>query len=147
MDSFAFSLLFVGFLLLTLALRFWLDVRQIRHVQAHRNLVPTQFSQSLTLAAHQKAADYSVAKTRFDLLSLFVNAAVLIGFTLLGGLQYLSSTLLHFFNPGMTYQIALLAGFSLVTAIIGLPFDYYRQFVLEEKFGFNKMTFGLFVSD
>jgi STE24 endopeptidase len=116
-------------------------------VHAHRNAVPPQFAEKIPLAAHQKAADYTVARSRFGLLTMFVNTAVLLGFTLLGGLQWLSVAIVNITGPGMTYQIALLAAFAAVSGIIDLPFEYYRQFVLEARFGFNKMTPMLFISD
>ncbi|MGV3742638.1 MAG: M48 family metallopeptidase [Burkholderiaceae bacterium] len=147
MDSASFSFLFIAFLLITVLVRFWLGSRHIRHVLRHRNQVPAQFEQKIPLAAHQKAADYAIAKTKFGLVSLLINSAVLIGFTLLGGLQWLSVKILGVTGPGMAYQLALLAGFAVVSGIIDLPFSYYRQFVLEQKFGFNKMTPGLFVTD
>ncbi|WP_019141548.1 M48 family metallopeptidase [Noviherbaspirillum massiliense] len=147
MYSLAFSLLFVAFLALTLLVRFWLASRHIRHVLAHRHAVPAEFADRIPLDAHQKAADYTVAKTKLGLLELLVHTAVLIGFTLLGGLQLLSTTLLGITGPGMTYQIALLAAYAVITSVIDLPFDYYRQFILEEKFGFNKMTRRLFFTD
>ena len=147
MYSLAFSILFVSFLVLTLLVRFWLASRHIRHVLAHRAAVPAEFAEKIPLAAHQKAADYTVAKTKFGLLGLFVNTAVLIGFTLLGGLQWLSTTLFGITGPGMTYQLALLASFAVISGVIDLPFDYYRQFSLEQRFGFNKMTPGLFFGD
>ena len=81
------------------------------------------------------------------LVLLVVNAAVLIGFTLLGGLQWLSINLISFTGPGMLYQIGLIAAVAVISEIIDLPLDYYKQFRLEEKFGFNKMTPGLFFSD
>jgi STE24 endopeptidase len=147
MVSQVFSVLFVGFLAVTLAVRFWLGSRHIRHVLAHRNAVPSQFAEKVPLEAHQKAADYTVAKTKFGLLLLLVNTGVLIGFTLLGGLQWLSSVLMGITGPGMTYQLGLLIAFAVISGAIDLPFDYYKQFVLEAKFGFNKMTPGLFVAD
>jgi STE24 endopeptidase len=147
MDSASFTFLFIGFLLITVLVRFWLGSRHIRHVLRHRNQVPAQFAQKIPLSAHQKAADYTVAKTKFGLITLLVNSAVITGFTLLGGLQWLSVKVLGLTGPGMGYQIALLAAFALVSGIIDLPFGYYKQFVLEQKFGFNKMSFGLFVAD
>jgi STE24 endopeptidase len=147
MSSLAFSVLFVSFLGVTVLLRFWLSSRHIRHVVAHRHAVPAEFAEKIPLHAHQKAADYTVARTKLGMLSLMVNTVVLIGFTLLGGLQWLSVTLFKMTGPGMTYQLALLASFGLISALIELPFDYYKQFVLEAKFGFNKMTLGLFISD
>ncbi|MEC5216501.1 STE24 endopeptidase [Actimicrobium sp. GrIS 1.19] len=147
MYSLGFSILFVGFVLVTLAMRFWLASRQLRHVAAHRAAVPAQFAEKIPLAAHQRAADYTSAKTRFGLLQLLVSTAVLIGFTLLGGLQALSALLPPFIGTGMVYQLGLLVAFALISGLIDLPFDYYKQFVLEQRFGFNKMTRGLFFAD
>ncbi len=147
MSSAAFSVLFAAFVIITLAVRFWLGARHMRHVMKHSNAVPSQFAEKVPLSAHQKAAAYTIAKTRLGLLMLVVNTAVLIGFTLLGGLQWLSVAILNLAGPGMTYQIGLLIAFAAISGIIDLPFDYYKQFVLEEKFGFNKMTPGLFFAD
>lgn len=147
MSSLAFSVLFVGFLVVTLIVRFWLGSRHIRHVIAHRSAVPAEFAEKIPLHAHQKAADYTVARTKLGLVTLLVNAGVLIGFTLLGGLQWLAVTLFSLTGPGMLHQLALLAAFAVISGLVELPFDYYKQFVLEAKFGFNKMTLGLFISD
>ncbi|GIZ50669.1 M48 family metallopeptidase [Noviherbaspirillum aridicola] len=147
MSSITFSALFVSFLVATLALRFWLGSRHIRHVLAHRGAVPAEFAEKIPLGAHQKAADYTVARTQFGLFSLLFNAAVLIGFTLLGGLQWLSNAVFQLTGGGMTYQIGLIAAFAIISGLLDLPFEYYRQFVLEARFGFNKMSIGLFVSD
>ncbi|HEX2530773.1 MAG TPA: M48 family metallopeptidase [Burkholderiaceae bacterium] len=147
MSSLAFSVLFASFLALTIIVRFWLGSRHIRHILAHRGAVPAQFAERIPLSAHQKAADYTIAKTKLGLLIMLVNAAVLIGFTLLGGLQWLSVEVLKLAGPGMTYQIGLIVAFAIISGLIDLPFEYYKQFVLEAKFGFNKMTPGLFVAD
>ena len=147
MDPQSFSLLFASFVLATLMVKMWLSTRHIRYVAQHRAAVPEQFAQKIPLAAHQKAADYTIAKTQLKLVLLVVNAAVLIGFTLLGGLQWLSINLISFTGPGMLYQIGLIAAVAVISEIIDLPLDYYKQFRLEEKFGFNKMTPGLFFSD
>jgi STE24 endopeptidase len=147
MSSYAFSVLFVSLLAVSVIVRFWLASRHIRHVLARRNAVPVQFAEKIPLAAHQKAADYTVAKTKLGLVTLLVNTAVLIGFTLLGGLQWLSVAVLNLTGPGMTYQIGLLVAFAAISGLISLPFDYYKQFVLEARFGFNKMTLGLFIAD
>jgi STE24 endopeptidase len=147
MLSSAFSVLFVVFLLLTLGLRYWLARRHIRHVLRHRAQVPAEFAEKIPLSAHQKAADYTVAKTRFGLAGALWNTLVLTGFTLLGGLQALSTALLHVAGPGMVYQILLIVAFAVVSGALDLPFSYYRQFVLEGRFGFNKMTLGLWIVD
>ncbi|MRX10683.1 M48 family metalloprotease [Pseudoduganella sp. FT25W] len=147
MYSLAFSILFVSFIILTLLVRFWLASRQLRHVLAHRSAVPAEFAEKIPLAAHQKAADYTIARTQYGLLTLLVNTAVLVGFTLLGGLQWLSLQIFQVTGPGMTYQLALLAAFAVISGVIDLPFDYYKQFSLEQRFGFNKMSKGLFFGD
>ena len=149
MYSLAFSVLFVAFFVLTLILRFWLANRHIRHVVANRGAVPAEFTASIPLAAHQKAADYTVAKTKLGLFGLLFSSFVLIGFTLMGGLQWLAVTLLPLFGggPGITYQIALIVAFGAISGLLDLPFDYYRQFVLEQRFGFNKMTLKLWLAD
>jgi len=147
MSSLAFSVLFVVFFVLTLSLRFWLAQRQIRHVLRKRASVPAEFAPKVSLETHQKAADYTVAKTRFGIAALLWGALVLIGFTLLGGLQALSSALLPVAGPGMLHQILLVVAFAAISGVLDLPFDYYRQFVLEARFGFNKMTPGLWLAD
>ncbi|MES2758729.1 MAG: M48 family metallopeptidase [Pseudomonadota bacterium] len=147
MYSLAFSVLFVGFFVLTLILRFWLANRHVRHVLAHRAQVPAEFASSIPLPAHQKAADYTVAKTKLGLVSLLFSSTVLIGFTLLGGLQWLAMTLAPLTGAGMVFQISLLVAFAVISGLLDLPFDYYRQFVLEQRFGFNKMTIKLWLAD
>jgi STE24 endopeptidase len=147
MSSLGFSVLFVVFFALTLGVRFWLANRHIRHVLRHRASVPAEFAPKVPLAAHQKAADYTVAKTRLGIVSMLWGGAVLIGFTLLGGLQALSMALLGLTGPGMLHQMALVVAFAVVSTLLSLPFDWYRQFVLEQRFGFNKMTPGLWVAD
>jgi len=147
MDPYSFSLLFAAFLIATLGTKLWLASRHIQHIQRHRDAVPEQFAAKIPLAAHQKAADYTIAKTRLKIALLVVNAVVLVGFTLLGGLQWLSELLTPAFGVGMLYQLALVAAVSIISSVIDLPLDYCKQFTLEERFGFNKMTPGLFFSD
>jgi STE24 endopeptidase len=147
MSSLGFSYLFAAFLLATLGLRWWLAMRHIRHVARNRAAVPAEFTAQVPLAAHQKAADYTLAKTRFGIASLLWNGLVLVGFTLFGGLQALSTWVLHLTGPGMLHQIGLVVAFALVSGALDLPFGWYRQFVLEQRFGFNKMNPGLWVAD
>lgn len=147
MDPYSFSLLFAAFLIATLGTKLWLASRHIQHIQRHRGAVPEQFAAKIPLAAHQKAADYTITKTKLKITLLVVNAVVLVGFTLLGGLQWLSELLTPAFGVGVAYQLALVAAVSIISSVIDLPIDYYKQFTLEERFGFNKMTPGLFFSD
>ena len=147
MNTVSFSFLFAAMLLATLGVKLWLSARQLRHVAQHRDHVPAQFAQKIPLAAHQKAADYTIAKTQFNMILLVVNTAVLVGFTLLGGLQWLSEQISYLAGDGMVYQLGLIVAVMLISSVIDLPFDYYKQFTLEEKFGFNKMKPALFFTD
>jgi STE24 endopeptidase len=141
------TLAFAAFLLASLAVRFWLASRQVRHVAAHRDEVPQAFREKVTLAAHQKAADYTIAKARFGMLEMAFAAAVLVGWTLLGGLDALNRWLLDGMGAGMTQQLALIAAFIVIGGAIDLPFTLYSTFVIEERFGFNKMTWRLWLVD
>lgn len=143
----AWSFTFAAVLLLGLLLRLWLASRQIRHVARHREAVPTPFAQRISLAAHRRAADYTVVKTRFGLLEMAWSAAVLLGWTLLGGLDALNRVLMEALGSGMLQQLALLAGFVLINGLAELPVSLYKTFVIEQRFGFNRMTARLWLSD
>jgi STE24 endopeptidase len=145
--SFILTLVFAVALGAGLLVKFWLASRQIRHVARYRDSVPFAFSQTVTLAAHRKAADYTVAKARFGLLEMALGAAVLLGWTLLGGLQALNQLLLSWLGGGMLQQLALLAVFALIGGLIDLPMTLYQTFVIEQRYGFNKMTPGLWLAD
>ncbi len=145
--SYLLTLAFAGFLIAGLGVKFWLASRQIRHVAGHRDKVPPAFSGTVTLPAHQKAADYTIAKTRFGLVELAFGAVVLLGWTLLGGLDGLNLALRAWVGTGMWQQLALLACFALIGGALELPLTLYQTFVLEERFGFNKMRLRLWLAD
>jgi STE24 endopeptidase len=134
-------------LAISTTLKVWLSIRQARHVALHRNKVPTAFSQNVPLSAHRKAADYTIAKTRTGLLEITMGVIVLVAWTLLGGLSALNSALLQWLGGGMIQQIALLASFVLISGLLDLPLALYQTFVIEECFGFNKMTLRLWLID
>jgi STE24 endopeptidase len=144
------TLIFIAALLGSLVLKFWLATRQMRHVAGHRDTVPPAFAATIPLAAHQKAADYTLAKGRFGLLSTAFGAAVLLGWTLLGGLDVLNVAVRDATQErlgGMGYQLALLAAFALVGGLLDLPFELYSTFRIEQRFGFNRMTWRLYLAD
>jgi len=145
--SLALTLLFAAALLLGLALKLWLATRQIRHVAQHRDRVPQPFTSQVALAAHQKAADYTIAKVRFALIETAVSTIALLGWTLLGGLDALNQALLIAIGPGLPHQLALVACFAGIGGLIELPLSWYRTFVLEERYGFNQTTPKLWLSD
>jgi STE24 endopeptidase len=150
MESTILSWVFTGALLLSMGLKLWLSGRQIRHVAAHQNQVPPAFAGKIELSEHQKAARYSVAKSRFSILALAFGSACLVGWTLLGGLgamnMYLAQTLQITWGD-MAYQLALIGCFVLVSSMLDLPLDLYNTFWLEQKFGFNRTTAKLYCTD
>ena len=142
----SFSTAFLLALTLMVGIRLWLSQRQIAHVTTHRSTVPAQFKDRLELAAHQKAADYTVAQTRFGRLALASEIVVLLAFTFGGGLQALHD-LWSGHVDGLTYGVALIFSVMAISSLVDLPFALYRQFVIEQQFGFNRMTLKLFLTD
>ncbi|NML85061.1 M48 family metallopeptidase [Polaromonas sp.] len=148
--SLVFTLLFAAVLALGLLIRFYLASRQIRHVARRRDEVPAAFASSISLASHQKAADYTIAKSRFGILEMAFGAAVLLGWTLLGGIDALNRALTNSALAdygSLVPQLALLAAFGFISGLLDLPFTLYTTFRLEDRFGFNKMTFKLWLTD
>jgi STE24 endopeptidase len=142
--------LFVVALLASLVAKLWLATRQMRHVAAHRAAVPAAFSARVSLQAHQRAADYTIAKARFGLLTTAFAAALLLGWTLLGGLDALNGWVRDAVLPwggGLLYQLALLCAFVLIGASIDLPFEWWSTFRIEQRFGFNRSSGRLFAAD
>ena len=149
MDAHLVTMLFVGLVVIATGLQLWLTRRQIRHVQQHRAAVPSAFSGSISLEAHQKAADYTAARQNFSLVRLALSLLMLIGWTLLGGLETLNSALQPFGIAlgGLGYQVALVFVFSLIGGLIELPLDWYSHFRIEQRFGFNRMSLALWLTD
>ncbi|MGM9428213.1 M48 family metallopeptidase [Hydrogenophaga sp. MI9] len=146
-SSLAFTYVFCALLVGGLVVRTLLSSRQIRHVARHREQVPAPFAATIHLDAHRKAADYTIAKARFGMVEAAVEAALLLGWTLLGGLDALNRVLLSWMAPGLLQQLVLLGAFALVGALLTLPMGWWATFRLEEKFGFNKMSLGLWLAD
>ena len=141
---------FAAALMLSLAVKLWLATRQMRHVAAHRDRVPAAFAASVTPQAHRKAAEYTLAKGRFGLLATAFGSAVLLGWTLLGGLDALNLGLRDWLLPrygAMAYQLALLAAFALIGGLLELPLEWYGTFRVEQRHGFNRMSLGLWLGD
>ena len=137
-------------LVASLLVKFWLSSRQVRHVALHRAQVPAPFADTITLESHQRAADYTIAKLRFGMVSTAVGGAVLLGWTLLGGLDALNAWLVEAWLPSLGplgYQLALLAAFSVIGAVIELPLELWNTFRLEQRHGFNRMTLKLWLGD
>jgi STE24 endopeptidase len=131
----------------SLALRLWLARRQVAFVAAHRDAVPPAFASSIGLAAHRKAADYTIAKQHLGVVETLIDALVLIGMTLGGGLALLLRWTGALDIASIWRDVLLLAGVGVVGAVIGLPFSWYRTFRLEARFGFNRTTLRLWLLD
>ncbi len=142
-----FTAIFCTLLVVGLVTRTVLLSRQIRHVARHRGAVPAAFAATISTEAHQKAANYTIAKTRFGLLETALEAAILLGWTLLGGLHWLNQSLLAALGGGMLQQLALVGAFVLIGGLITLPLAWWSTFRIEERFGFNKMTLGFWIGD
>ena len=131
---------------LTFGGRLLLAGRQIRHVRAHRDAVPAEFAERIALASHQKAADYTIDRTRTGMLGTAIEAGVLLVFTLGGGLAWLHG----FWSArldGLSYGVAMIFSLTFISGLIDLPLSLYRQFVIEARYGFNRMSLGLFFTD
>ena len=134
-------------LLANLLTKLWLSGRQVRHVAQHRTAVPAAFANTISLDAHQKAADYTLAKSRVGLIDMGLDAVLIMGWTLLGGLDALNQLTLNGLGPGLTQQLVLVVSFALIGGVIGLPLTLYQTFGIEQRFGFNHTTPALWVSD
>ena len=146
--AFTLTFIFIGLLILTTLTRLWLGSRQISHVQANRAQVPAAFAADISLESHQKAADYSSAKTRLVLIEVVVQALLLLAFTLGGGLQWLDDTWRNVLQNHEIIRGALvICSAMLISALIDIPFEYYKTFTVDERFGFNKMTQAMFFGD
>jgi STE24 endopeptidase len=144
----AFTWIFLGALGASAATRLWLALRQVRSVRAHRARVPAPFGDSIPLAAHQKAADYTDARVRFGMLDIVVGALVLLVLTLGGGIDWIAQQWATLFDAGgIAHGIALMVSVVALLALVDLPLEIYRVFGIEARFGFNRMTAALFVAD
>lgn len=142
------AIVFVVLLFATTLTRLWLGSRHISYVQANRKQVPTAFAGNISLEAHQKAADYSAAKTRLALIEVVVQGLLLLALTLGGGLQLIDDAWRNVLADSTIIRGALVICSALfISSLIDLPFEYFKTFNIDEKFGFNKMTRSMFFSD
>jgi STE24 endopeptidase len=144
----AFTWTFLAALAASTATRLWLAARQARHVRAHRDAVPASFAGAIELGAHQKAADYTVAKTRLGMVDACFSVLIVLALTLGGVLQWLSDAWARVAPPfGIVHGTLLVVSVVALLALLELPITLVRTFVIEERFGFNRMTLRLFIAD
>ncbi len=144
----ALTITFISLVAITTLIRLWLSSRHIKHVQANKHAVPNAFSETITLESHQKAADYTAAKSQLGLLDAIIGAVILLAFTVGGGLQWIDDQWRMFFpDQEMVRGALVICSALLVSSLIDLPIDYYKTFTIDERFGFNKMTPSMFFAD
>lgn len=143
----ALTIAFVLALACGTALRLWLSARQTAAVRAHRGQVPAPFASEIELAAHQRAADYTLARTRLDAWELLVEAVVVLALTLGGGIAAIDAAWRRTHWAELWVGTAVVLSVLAVTALIGLPFSLWRTFRIEARFGFNRMTLALYCVD
>lgn len=142
-----FTLLFVFSVLISFFVQLWLSKRHLHHVQQHKNSVPEAFNQSVTLEAHQKAAEYTLTKTRFELFELTLGTLLLFLWTLGGGLEFIDQQVRSLGFDQIWSGVIFIFGVSILMAIIDLPSGLYQTFKIEQRFGFNRITLKLFFID
>ena len=147
MNPFQFSALFISALILTTIAQMWLARRHLAHIHAHRSEVPSNFREQIDLSAHQKAADYTSAKTRLTMLSAPFNALLLLIFTLGGGVQWIADLWLSTFTNSLIQGLMIILTVLLLSSLLEMPFSLYRTFVIEARYGFNKMTLAMYLVD
>lgn len=147
MTATTLTILFLVFLLAGATIRVWLATRQISHVVAHRDQVPEAFVEKIGLRSHQRAADYTVQRTRLKMATGLFDVVILLWLTLGGGLSWFDTQLMALISNDLARQVTLIAAVVAVLSALQLPFTIYRQFKLEAKFGFNRMTPSLFIAD
>jgi len=141
-----FSWLFIALLACDTLLKFYLNTRQRNSITKYFNLVPTAFNQQISLPEHQKAGNYSLAKLKLGQAELLFSVILLLLFTFGGGIN-LFVKLSAFSNYNLTSQVGTIVLYSVISSLLHLPFSYYSTFKIEQEFGFNKMTIGLFITD
>jgi STE24 endopeptidase len=142
-----FRWIFLITLGLTFISKLILNARQATHIAEHRTAVPEEFSDSISLDAHHKAADYSRTKLRFGRWHELYDNALLLVWTLGGGLALLDTLVTRFsWSPLMT-GITVIIALMLISSVLSLPFSWYSTFNIEAKYGFNKSTPKIFWMD
>ncbi len=147
MTATQFTYIFIIALLVSTFTKLWLARRHLSHVATHRAQVPDAFSSKISMDDHQKAADYTSAKTRFSVWGLAYDAVLLLAFTLGGMIQWVAVHCNDWFSSPLLQGMATMVFILILNSALEAPFNWYRTFVIEAKYGFNKMTLKLYIQD
>lgn len=142
-----YTYLVISALILGMLLQLWLLSRHAHYVARHRDAVPAPFRDYISLDAHQKAADYTVAKTQLARIEEIINALLLVFWTVGGGINALDYFWSVRFNSKLWLGTIFILSITMLMSILDLPLAIYRTFVLEKKFGFNRTTPKTFIID
>ncbi len=142
-----FTLIFLMALGLATAVQLWLAARQLRHVGAHADAVPSQFLGRVSASQHQKAAEYTAARVRTGIVEVLFSAALLLMWTVGGGFQWTYDIAAGWFDAPLAVGVTMMLVVLLLGSLLTLPLDAYAVFGIEERFGFNRTTVPTFISD
>lgn len=147
MNEILFSNIFLTLLILSCATEVYLSIRQNNSAIKHSLTVPNDFKKIIKIKDHTKAAAYTSAKTKINIAGLIVQALFLYVITLGGWINELNAILSAYLSGEIIQGVALILIIMILSSLIELPLGLYKTFVVDEKFGFNKMTISLFISD
>ncbi|MFZ2540524.1 MAG: M48 family metallopeptidase [Gallionella sp.] len=147
MTATQFTFIFIAALALTTLTKFWLARRHLTYIATHRTVVPEEFLEKIRLSDHQKAADYTSAKTRIAMFSMLFDVVLLLAFTLAGGIQFIADLSGSWFSTPLVQGMVTIIAVLLLSSLLEAPFGLYRTFVLEARFGFNKTSLSLYLTD
>jgi STE24 endopeptidase len=131
---------------LSAALGVYLRKRQIDNVTANRDAVPADFTREVTIEEHRRAADYTIARTRFGMVETAYDAAVSI-LWLTAWMAPLYALIAQFIEPGLTRSVVFVLAVGGLSHVLEAPFSLANAFWLEERFGFNRLTIATFLLD
>ncbi len=142
-----FSTLFIFMIILAAGTHIWLSLRQIKHVTLYRDKTPAAFAEKISLDEHQKAADYTIAKEKLGNIELFIGTIMLLVWTFGGGLELLDQFVRNYQLSPLFAGVIFILLIGFISSIIDMPLSLYNTFVLEEKFGFNRTSFKVWIID
>ena len=145
--SITFYYLFIFLLITTTIFQVWLTKRHIVHIQKNKNKVPSAFSKTISISDHKKAADYTVSKSYIGIIDLFIQAIFLYLITLGGGINIITNIFSNLINNQLIIGAMVIISVMLISSLIDIPLTLYKTFIIDEKFGFNRMTKYIFITD
>ena len=145
--SLTFYYLFLFLLITTTIFQVWLTTRNIAYVDKNKTKVPTVFSKTISISDHRKAADYTISKSKIGIIDLFIQAIFLYLLTLGGGINILTNTFANLINNELAIGTIVIVSVIFISSLIDLPLSIYKTFNIDERFGFNRMTAQIFITD